>query len=290
MWKVLKISGFTLGGIVLVIASYLGILFYPGALFANHIEYKNFTVYSQEDLGDGIEVILDNIEAALATSEINDPALEHDIFFGHGNTAFRIIQDIRWWMISRAIGLEPALTYNASAPPYVNHVVSFRIPDVENNALLHPERLTPINMTHVLTHEVVHTLVTSRVGLERIPRVPVWKNEGYGDYIAASTNILADPDYSLPQSVERILSHDLSWMRDDEGNFTPMRDGCQRLSSIKNEAGYPGFTCYYIGRVLLEYLFDVKGLSFDEVMSPGTRDTDALNELIAAYEAGGLVG
>jgi hypothetical protein len=186
--------------------------------------------------------------------------------------------------------LEPALTYNASAPPYVNHVVSFRIPDVENNALLHPERLTPINMTHVLTHEVVHTLVTSRVGLERIPRVPVWKNEGYGDYIAASTNILADPDYSLPQSVERILSHDLSWMRDDEGNFTPMRDGCQRLSSIKNEAGYPGFTCYYIGRVLLEYLFDVKGLSFDEVMSPGTRDTDALNELIAAYEAGGLVG
>ena len=61
-------------------------------------------------------------------------------------------------------------------------------------------------MTHVLTHEVVHTLIRSSVGLERVSRLPVWKNEGYGDYIAASTNILADPAYSLSDSVERILS------------------------------------------------------------------------------------
>ena len=95
MWKVLKICGFTLGGIVLVVVSYLGILFYPSVLFANHTEYKNFTVHSQVDLGEGIEAVLDDIEAALATSEINDPSLEHDIFFGHGNAAFRTIQDIR---------------------------------------------------------------------------------------------------------------------------------------------------------------------------------------------------
>ncbi len=288
MWKILKITGFTLGGVIFVMASYLGILFYPGILFANQVEYKNFTVYSQQDLGGGIEAILDEIEAALVTSEIYDPSLEHDIFFGYGNTTFRIIQDIRWRLISLVIGLSPVLTYNASAPPYFNHVISFRIPDVENNALLHPERLTPINMTHVLTHEVVHTLLTSKIGLQQIPRVPVWKQEGYGDYIAASTNILADPSYSLRESVERILSQDLSWMKNDQGDYTPMRYGCQRLSSIENEEGYPGFTCYYIGRVLLEYLFDVRGMSFDEVMNRGVADTETLYELIAAYESGNL--
>ena len=180
------------------------------------------------------------------------------------------------------------MTYNTSVPPRFNHIITFRIPDIENDALLHPETLRPINLTHVLTHEVVHSLFAARVGLSRLPRIPVWKQEGYGDYIAASTNILADPSYSLRDSVERILSEDLSWMRDESGNFTPMRSGCQRQGTIENEAGYPGFTCYYIGRVLLEYLFDVKGSSFDDVMTPDVTDTETLRELIAAYEAGDL--
>ena len=122
MWKVIKISGLTLGGVLL----------FPGILFANQIEYKNFTVYSREDLGAGIETISDDIEAAPATSEINDPTLEHDIFFGFDNTAFKIIPDIRWWIISRITGLAPALTYNTSLPPRFNDVITFRIPDVEN--------------------------------------------------------------------------------------------------------------------------------------------------------------
>jgi hypothetical protein len=289
MWKVLNVGGCIVGGLLLLVVAYLGVLLYPGVLFANQVEYKNFTVHSQEDIGDGIETILDDIEAAIVTSEIYDPALEHDIFFGHGNTAFRITQDIRWWIISRVIGLAPALTYNASVPPRFNHVVTFRIPDMENNALLHPEHLRPINMTRLLTHEVVHTLTTSRIGLDRIPRIPVWKQEGYGDYIAASTSILADPSYSLRESVERILSLDLSWMQDDDGNYTPMRYGCQSVGgSIEIEAGHRGLACYYVGRVLLEYLFDVKGLSFDEVFAPEVRDTDTLYELIAAYESGSL--
>ena len=288
MRKVLKIGGMIVGSLIVLLASYLGILFYPGVLFANQIEYKNFIVYSQQNLRHGIEPILDDIEAALVTSEIYDSSLEHSIFLGHANAPFRAIQDVRWWLLSVTVGLSPALTYNTSTPPYFSHVISFRIPDVENNALLHPERRTPINMTHVLTHEVVHTLLTSRIGLERISRVPLWKKEGYGDYVAASTNILADPTYSLRDSVKRVLNQDLSWMQDDEGNFTPMRNGCQRLSSIENEAGYAGFTCYYIGRVLLEYLFDFKGLSFEDVMSPDVRDTDTLNELIVAYEVGSL--
>lgn len=286
MKKFLKVSGFALGGILAVIVLYLGLLFYPSVLFANHVEHKNFTVHSQYELDDGIHDILDNIDAAVKTSEIYDATLDHDIFLGHENLAFRMIQGVRWWVISQVAGLGPALTYNASVPPYFNQVISFRIPDIENNALLHPESMRAINMTHVLTHEVVHTLLTSRIGLQRIPRVPVWKQEGYGDYIAASTNIFADPSYNLRESVERILRQDLSWMQDERGNYTPMRYGCQPLSSIVNEAGYPGFTCYYIGRVLLEYLFNVKGLTFDEVMTPDVTDTDTLVELISAYESG----
>jgi hypothetical protein len=40
----------------------------------------------------------------------------------------------------------------------------------------------------------------------------------------------------------------------------------------------------------MEYLLDVRGLTFDQVMSPAISDTDTLKELIAAYPAGGLGG
>jgi len=289
MWQALKIGGFTLAAVILIVAAYLGVLFYPGVLFAHQIEYNSFKVYSQQEFGQGIEGILDDIETALVTSEIYDASLQHDLFFGYGNRPFGIVQDIRLWLVSRAIpGLQPVLTYNASAPPRFNHVITFRIPDIGGNALRHPDETSSINMTQVLTHEVVHTFMLARLGIQRVARSPMWKQEGYADYVAASTTILADPNYTIGASVERILNHDLSWMQNETGGFTPMQRGCSQLDFIENEQGLGWPTCYYIARVLIEYLTDIKELSFDDLMSQSVTDTETLNELISAYRAGNL--
>jgi hypothetical protein len=174
------------------------------------------------------------------------------------------------------------LTYNESAPPHFSHIITFRIPDVASNALIHPDNKQITNMTRLLTHEIVHTFLRAQLG-EGVNRYPMWKLEGYSDYIAASTNILAAPEYDFWNSVEKILEHDLSWMQDREGNYTPMRRGCARRSSIRNEEGQMWPTCYYISRVLMEYLFNIKGLDFETVMSRSVSDTGTLNELLSAY-------
>lgn len=284
--KALKITGCSFGVVLLVLGSYLGLLFYPGVLFANKVEYKNFTVYSDQDLGSGVEAILRDVEAALETSAIYDPSLRHDIFFGHNNVVFGGIQRVRAELVSLTIGVPPNLTYNASWPPYISHIITFRIPDIQNNALVHPERPESINMTYTLTHEVVHSLVTARLGTQTIARLPMWKQEGYPEYIAASMT-RARPGYAVRDSVSRILREDLSWLRDDHGDFTQLRYECMGKSNIRTEDGNVWPTCYYISRVLMEYLLDIKGLTFDQTMSLAIRDTDTLNELIAAYNAGG---
>jgi hypothetical protein len=284
----LKIFGFSVGGVLVVLVAYIGLLFYPTIFFANHTEYGSLSVHSDVDFGNEIQPILRDIQAALVTSEIYDPGLKHDIFFGYGNSAFEAIQGIRAQFVKWTIGRRAALTYNASLPPLVSHIVTFRIPDFEANVLIHPERRAGIDLRQTLTHEVVHTLLMARLGSQAVVRYPMWKLEGYADYVAASTTTFTDTSYEIRDSVERILNEDLSWMMDAEGNFTRMRYSCQRMSSIETQQGLVWPTCYYISRVLWEYLLDVKGLTFDDVMSPEVTDTDTLAELVAAYQAGDL--
>lgn len=284
--KALKIVGFSLGSIFFLFSLYLGLLFYPGVLFANQIEYKNFTVHSDQDLTNLIEPVLKNVETRLETSAIYDPALKHDIFFGQGNALFTSVQRVRAELLYKAIGLPPALTYNASLPPYLSHIVTFRVPDFHNNALVHPHGPDRVDMTHTLTHEVVHSLVNAKLGIQRVTRLPLWKYEGYPEYVAASATRRAS-GYAIRDSVSRVFREDLRWLRDPYGNFTSMRYDCVGRATIHTDNGiWP--TCYLVARILMEYVLDVKGLTFEQAMSPAVTDIDVLNELLAAYNAGRL--
>src|SRR5438477_6027109 len=120
--KALKVVAWSLAGALLLLVTYLGLLFYPGCLFTHTFKYANFTVHSDQDIGMGVEGILRNVDVALKTSTIYDPALEHDIFFGHGNAVFGAIQRSRAKLVALAIGIPPALTYNASWPPYFSDI------------------------------------------------------------------------------------------------------------------------------------------------------------------------
>jgi len=283
MRNVRRAIGFTIGGILIGFGAFVGLLFFPQILFANHVEHANLAAHYDAEFGDSIGPVLRDIEAALSTSEINDPSLRHDIFFGHGNSTFAAIQGVRGRLVQSILGRGSVLTYNTSRPPHFSHVITFRIPHFESNLLTHPERRASINLRQTLTHEIVHTLMIARLGSPVATRLPMWKQEGYGDYVAASTTTLKNPAYDIRQSVQRILNEDLSWMRDVEGNFTQMRYSCKAKSSVMTEGGSVWPTCYFISRVLWEYLVDVKGLTFDEVLDPYVTDADTLTELIDAY-------
>jgi hypothetical protein len=149
--------------------------------------------------------------------------------------------------------------------------------------LAHPDDGGDVNLRQTLTHEIVHTLMKARLGSEVATHLPMWKQEGYADYVAASSTTLNEPTNDIRHSVQRILDEDLSWMTGVEGNFTRMRYSCKRSASIVTEVGTVWPTCYFISRVLWEYLIDRKGLSFDEVLDPEVTDVDTLTELIEAY-------
>ena len=67
MRKTLRITGWSFGGgILLSLGAFVGLLVFPGFLFAHKTEYRNFTVYSQQQLV-GMDSILRNVEIGRAS-------------------------------------------------------------------------------------------------------------------------------------------------------------------------------------------------------------------------------
>jgi hypothetical protein len=164
--KILKIGGLTIGGVLALFSAYLALLIFPGVLFANTVEFNNLEIYSDDDLSE-IGPILERIDRALRSSEINDPTINHKIFFGHNNTAFKGIKGVRNALLERALGRGCAASCNISLPPYVSHRMTFYLPVIETNSLVHPDGSSRVNqdLSRTLTHEVVHTLMMAELGL-----------------------------------------------------------------------------------------------------------------------------
>lgn len=287
--KLLKTAAIALAGLVVTAGGFFGLLMFPGWLFSYDVEYKNFVVRSDSALEvQDVKGVLDEVDAALGTSELNDPTLIHQVLLGHDNRAFEVLQNVAWWMTSRAVpDIRRTLTYSRAVPPYTSQIITFRIPNFENGTLIHPESGFVAGMAQIVAHEATHTLITARVGSE-VMTIPGWKQEGYANYVAASKRILEAPGYSLADSVDRILAQDLSWMMDSNGDFLPFRYGCLSEPGIADEAGNVGPACYYVSRVLVEYLLNVKGLTFDELISPDITYVAVLEDLFSAYRAADL--
>jgi len=67
-----------------------------------------------------------------------------------------------------------------------------------------------------------------------------------------------------------------------------MNYDCIGKSYLKDESGDSWHTCYYLSRVLVEYLLDRKGLTFEQLAQPATDEAKTLKDLLREYDAGEL--
>ena len=94
---------------------------------------------------------------------------------------------------------------------------------------------------HVIAHEIVHDYAEDALGFLTYYRLPVWKREGYAEYGSTIAVIREDGAAGLADRIDFLLE-DRNW--------------------------YPGDFAreYYRGAVLVEYLLDVEGYRFADIM------------------------
>ena len=230
------------------------IVLFPERLFANKMKYKEFTVYSNDKIHDNIKFVLDKARTLVTKSELYDSGYKYDIILCY-NSFYNKIDD-------KLLGIGP------TARAILNNVIiKVRINPKSNLAFHTFHKACQVNLTELLAHEMIHCLQANKYGIIKFnpfKHPEFWKLEGYPEYISKQTQ-LSSKDYSLISDIDRYVNlktkaNDI-WILAEEG-------GCE----------IPDY--YYKGRLMIQYLMEIKHLSYDKILNDTLSENTVYQEMI----------
>lgn len=225
---------------------------YPNNLFAERITHKEFNIYSDTEVKGDYQAILGRATALVKTSELYDGEYRYDIFLTSGTTYKTISFKLLGPALARSLDNNIMLNVHA---------------DFEKDLLTGPENKRELART--IAHEMVHCLQMNKYGIWKFNPAnhpPLWKLEGYPEYIAYQDEINA-PGYSFTETVRKLREFEERSMR-----------------WIEMKPGHSDPIIYFKGRIMVEYLMDVKGMTYDQILSEQVQDEEVRMELINWYE------
>jgi hypothetical protein len=249
--RIFKIILLTFLASILTIAT---IILFPQRLFANKMNYKEFTVYSNDKIDDNIKIVLDHAINLVQKSELYDSMYKYNIILCY-NSFYNKIDD-------KLLG-----TGRTARATLNNVIIKVKIDPKNNLAFTTFHKACEFNLTELLAHEMTHCLQANKYGIIKFnpfKHPELWKLEGYPEYISRKTE-LSSKDYSLTSEIERYVSLENKatdiWILAKEG-------GCE----------VPNY--YYKGRLMMEYLMDIKHLSYDQILKDSVSERTIFNEMI----------
>lgn len=235
-----RIFKITLLAFLTAIVTIAIIILFPQRLFANKMHYKEFTVCSNDKIDDNIKIVLDNAMNLVRKSELYDSKYSYNIILGN-NSFYNKIDDA-------FLGVGPTARATLN-----NVVIKVRIDPENNLAFTTFHKACEVNLTELIAHEMTHCLQANKYGLlefNPFKHPEFWKLEGYPDYISKQGEF-SNKDYSLASDIDRYVTLESKatdiWISSQEG-------GCE----------VPNY--YYKGKLMMEYLIDVRHLSYDQIL------------------------
>jgi hypothetical protein len=249
--KILKVTMIAIITAVLTIAA---IVLFPQHLFAFKLEYKCFTVYSNEKMNNDIKIILDNAMNLVRKSEINDSDYKYNIILSY-NSFYNGLDD-------KLFGEGPAARSRLN-----DVIIKVRIDPKNNVAFPTFHKACEVNLTELLAHEMTHCLQANKYGITKFnpfKHPEFWKLEGYPEYISRQ-NQISNKDYSLISDIDRYINLASKtngiWILEEEG-------GCE----------VPDY--YYKGRLMIEFLMDIRHFSYSEILNDTVSENTVYQEMI----------
>ncbi len=249
-----RIIKITLLAFITAILTVVTIVLFPQSLFANKMEYKMFTVYSNDKIPGNIKPVLDNAINLIKKSELYDSNYKYNIFLCY-NTFYNKIDD-------KLLG-----EGRAARATFKNVIIKVRIDAKNNLAFPTFHKACEVNLTELIAHEMTHLLQANKYGILKfnpLKHPVLWKLEGYPEYISKQTE-LSDKSYSLISDVDRYI--------DLKSKATDIW-----VSSGKGECEVPYY--YYEGKLLMGYLIDIKHLSYSQILKDTTSENTVYQEMI----------
>jgi hypothetical protein len=244
----------TLMAIITGILTVTVIILFPQQLFAKKISYKTFTVYSNHYVDDSIKTVLDNALTLIQKSELYDSAYEYNIILCNHSLYNKIDEKL----------LGAGRTARTTLK---NVIIKVRIDPKKNLAFPAFHKACEVNLTELIAHEMIHCLQAHKYGTLKFNpfRHPeFWKLEGYPEYISKQKE-LSGKDYSFTEDIDRYVNLKSKatdiWISSENG-------GCEVPDH------------YYKGKLMMEYLIDIKHLSYDQILKNTTSENIIYQQMI----------
>jgi hypothetical protein len=250
MNKRLKKILITLGAlIVLIILLYFSVFWSTKYWFSYNYHFGKYNLHANSPIDNSTEY-LNQIDQRIKPCELYDEELEHNIYIFSSESRFKFYATI-------AGSGYPAQGFNMRAfnkiyisKSFIEQVHSDR--QVANKIV--PYSAMEGNIQETICHELIHSLVNKKLGGKKASALPTWKQEGYAEY---ASNILpkrTDSTYSFKNRVA-LYNDSAFW----EGNQFVFE--------------------YYESEILVEFLIDIKKMTFEQIMSDTFTYEMALKEL-----------
>lgn len=228
------------------------VLLFPRPLFANKLHYKEFTVCSSKKIEPAIKQVLEGAKTLVQQSEIYDAAYHFNIILAH-ETFYNKIDD-------QFMGFGPAARARLN-----NVILKIKIDPRQDLAFPNFPKDCQAKLSELIAHEMLHCLQAEKYGLKKFNpynHPPYWKLEGYPEYISKRSTWSAS-NYNLASEIDRYIElknkSNSIWIVDEAG-------GCEA----------PDY--YWRGRLMTEYLINVRHWSYDRIL----KDTTSEDSVFAA--------
>jgi len=222
--------------LVLLATLHISALAFPYPLFPHRTESDCCTVYSDAELVSGLDEIMRDVDRRLLAVELHDTDKNNRVFYSTDQKRFTIVA--RMALVNpRVQGFNLSLLGTS----YVSDERIRRLG--ASSGGFPPYGVRTGDPAHVIAHEIVHDYTSDALGILAYSRLAWWKREGYAEYGASIAAIRADGTASLADRIDLLL---------DDGKWWAAPEWVRES---------------YRGALLVEYLTDIRGYRFAEIMS-----------------------
>lgn len=245
-----KLFKWTRAIIVVIIALILldiGVLAIPGPFFPEKKQYGSITVYSEEPIGQETDSIMAEVFLRLYAVPIYDPDRKYNLCFCSTQKKFTFFTRL-------TVRANRIMGFGLLGSAYVNEDF---INELGMKTKGKPKYLTREgSVVHVATHELMHGYITDAYGSFAARALPEWKTEGYCEYGVNQFVALRDSGYSIPERIDIYL---------DDSRWNP-------TAKVHRP--------HYVWGLMMEYLINVRGLNFEQVMADSVNNENIYPEMM----------
>lgn len=149
------------------------VLTFPSFLFANKLDYKNFSVhYHSDDIDiEQLKSVLDESELLLKNTELFKTGVNQELFICDNFNEFTFFANFK----RTAFGVNYTFSKN---------IFLSKSSVSANSTLRNGKENNKRTLSTVIAHETTHSLLANELGMLKYRLLPSWKNEGYCDFVA----------------------------------------------------------------------------------------------------------